>query len=317
MKKILLLFAFVTFTVVMFSQENPCPTVGGIRKTNIVNNGNGTCTATLTLHITNDVSNANPKPVKVEVICSVTGGVTITQCFIASTVPGGADYTTNPFTCLCNAPVTIRITRYTASNGLCQGGTCGNTIIIQESPLPVTFTSFTAVRNTASNVLVKWETASEQNNTGFAVERNINGTWQQVAFVPTQAVGGNSDIKLSYSYSDINSTKSISQYRIKQIDIDSKSKYTEVRSVRGDGQPGKTIVYPNPSNDGKVNIVFEEATGTRNISVMDMSGRIVKQIKGVTNNNVQIEKLLPGMYSIRVMIVETGEQAVEKFVVNK
>lgn len=66
-----------------------------------------------------------------------------------------------------------------------------------------------------------------------------------------------------------------------------------------------------------MNIIFEDATGTRNISVMDMSGRIIKQMKGVTNNNVQIEKLSPGMYSLRIVIVETGEQTVEKIVVNK
>jgi Secretion system C-terminal sorting domain len=182
--------------------------------------------------------------------------------------------------------------------------------------LPVTFSSFTAVRNN-SNVLVKWETTSEQNNTGFAIERNINGNWQQVAFVPTQAVSGNSDVKLSYSYIDVNLTRGISQYRIKQIDIDAKTKYTEVRSVRGDGQPGKIIVYPNPSNDGKVNIVFEDVRGTRNISITDMSGRVIKQINGVTNNNIQIEKLLPGMYSLRIMVVENGEQTVEKIIVNK
>jgi hypothetical protein len=182
--------------------------------------------------------------------------------------------------------------------------------------LPVTFKSFTATRGN-SNVIVKWETASEQNNTGFAIERNTNGTWQQVAFVPTQAVNGNSDTKLNYSYTDLNNTKGISQYRIKQVDINASSKYTEIRSVRGDGQPGKTIIYPNPSTNGKINIVFEEAAGTRNISVMDLSGRIVKQITGVTNNNVQIDKLMPGMYSLRIIVVETGVQSVEKIIINK
>jgi len=183
--------------------------------------------------------------------------------------------------------------------------------------LPVNFTYFQATRN-GSNVLVKWETATEQNNTGFAIERNINGTWQQVAFIPSQASGGNSDMKLTYSFVDLNSTKGISQYRIKQIDIDSKSKYTEVRAVRGDGQTGKTIIYPNPTNDGKINIVFEDAgTVTRNISVLDMSGRLIKQINGVANNNLQIEKLTPGMYSVRVIIVESGQQSVDKIIVNK
>ncbi len=182
--------------------------------------------------------------------------------------------------------------------------------------LPVSFKSFTATRN-RSNVLVKWETASEQNNSGFAVERNINGVWEQVGFVPSQATGGTSFSDLSYQFIDLNNTKGITQYRLKQIDIDSKSKYSEIRSVRGDGQAGKTIVYPNPSSDGKVNIVFEDATVSRDISVTDMSGRTIKQLKGITSNNITIDNLTPGMYSLRIVVPSTGDQSVEKIVVNK
>ena len=182
--------------------------------------------------------------------------------------------------------------------------------------LPVVFKSFTAIRNKA-NVMVKWETASEQNSSGFAVERNINGSWEQVAFVSSQAVNGNSEATLSYQYIDLNNTKGITQYRIKQVDMDAKSKYSEIRSVRGEGQLGKTVVYPNPTNDGKVNIVFEDGNVSRDISVSDMSGRTIKQLRGITNNNITIENLTPGIYSLRIVVPSTGEQSVEKIVVNK
>jgi Secretion system C-terminal sorting domain len=99
--------------------------------------------------------------------------------------------------------------------------------------------------------------------------------------------------------------------------LDNKAKFSEIRSVRGDGQLGKTIVYPNPTADGKVNIVFEDKNVTRDIAVSDMSGRIIKQMKSVTNNNIIIDNLTPGMYSIRIVAVETGEQIVEKVIVNK
>lgn len=184
------------------------------------------------------------------------------------------------------------------------------------APLPVEFRSFTAAR-TRSNVLLVWETASERNNTGFAVERNTNGSWEQIAWIPTQAQNGNSDATLAYSYIDVNNVKGISQYRIRQVDIDAKATLSVIRSVRGEGQPGKTIVYPNPSNNGKINVIFEDASVTRNVMVADMSGRTVRQMKGITNNNITIENLNPGMYTIRIVAVETGEQAVEKVIVNK
>ena len=166
-------------------------------------------------------------------------------------------------------------------------------------------------------MLLKWETAWEQNNAGFAVERNVNGAWEQVGWVASLAQNGNSDVMLNYTFMDNNNIKGITQYRIRQVDIDSKSTYSVIRSVRGDGQIGKTIIYPNPSNNGKVNVVFEDASVTREIAVSDMSGRLIRQIRGITNNNITIDNLNPGMYTIRIVSVETGEQVVQKIVVNK
>ena len=184
-------------------------------------------------------------------------------------------------------------------------------------PLPVDFKSFSATRN-HSNVLLKWETLTEKNNTGFAVERNINGSWEQISFVASLATGGNSTDILSYQFTDFNNIKGISQYRIRQIDFDNRSKYSEIRSVRGESQIGQVIVYPNPSIDGRVNVSFEEASGIRrDVSVADMSGRTLRQWRGITNNNLQIENLQPGMYTLRVVVPETGEQTVTKIVVNK
>ena len=182
--------------------------------------------------------------------------------------------------------------------------------------LPVKYNLFTAARN-HSTVVLKWETAFEQNNSGFAIERNIRGTWEQVSFVPTQATGGNSESALAYLFVDLNDVKGITQYRIRQVDLDARSTLSEIRAVRGEGQAGHTIVYPNPSFDGRVSIVFEDATVTRDASLSDMSGRILKLWKGVTNNNIQIDNLTPGMYSLRIVVAETGEQSVQKIIVSK
>lgn len=316
MKKIYLAVLIAVAAINMQAQENPCPTVTGIRKTNVVNNGNGTCTGTISMNILNDVSNSNPKSVRVEVLAGSSTTPVIDQCFLASTVFGGSSYTTNAFTIACGSVITVRVTRHTASNGVCQGGTCGNTIIIQESPLPVVFASFTA-RRSGPAVLLNWQTASEQNNSGFSVERFANGNWQEVGYVASQSQAGNSDAVLSYNFTDPNTIKGISQYRIRQVDLDGRSKASDIRIVRGEGVLGKTVIYPNPSLDGKVNVVFEDATTARDITVVDMTGKVVKQWRAVTGNNLQVENLPAGIYSLRVIGVETGEQTVEKFVINK
>ncbi len=181
-------------------------------------------------------------------------------------------------------------------------------------PLVVSFQSFSAKRN-HSIVELKWVTATEANNTGFELQKQIGtGSWQTIAFVPSQAPAGNSNSELYYTYNDFNNSKGISNYRLRQVDFDGKFKYSDIRSVRGESQISKIIVYPNPSFDGKANVVFEDANGIRDVSLIDMNGRIMKQWKGVTNN-IQIDNLSPGIYGLRVIIRETGEQSIEKIVV--
>jgi len=185
-------------------------------------------------------------------------------------------------------------------------------------PLPVKLTYFNARRNNASNVGLTWQTAQELNASGFEIQRQVgSGGWQVVGFVATQALNGNSSSLLNYSFNDVNGAKGISQYRLRAIDIDANSKFSEIRAVRGDGQAGKIIVYPNPSFDGKVRVIFEDVNGTRDVSLTDMSGRLVKQWAGVTNNNLQIDNVPAGYYGLRVVVRETGEQSIEKIVVNK
>jgi hypothetical protein len=198
------------------------------------------------------------------------------------------------------------------------GGTFSTVAFLEAGaciPLPVDLKTFSAERNNSS-VLLKWETMSEQNNAGFAIERYTGNGWQQVAFVYSQAPGGNSNSVLTYSHTDINAFKGVSQYRLKQIDLDSRFKYSVTRMVRGEGQGGKVTVFPNPSKDGKVNVVFDNNVA-RNISLVDMGGRIVRQWKGTTAGNIQIDNLVPGIYSLLIITPQSGEQTVEKIVVNQ
>jgi hypothetical protein len=183
--------------------------------------------------------------------------------------------------------------------------------------LPISLRSFTAARNN-STVLLRWETVTEENTRGFYIERNPGSEgWQTLGFVPTKALNGNSTSLLNYEYSDMNNAKGITQYRLREIDINGKYSYSPIRSVRATGQKGKTIVYPNPSNDGKVNVVFSDVNTIRDVSLMDLNGRVIKQWKGVANNTIQIDNLTAGFYTIRIIDTETGEQAVEKIVVKK
>ena len=186
---------------------------------------------------------------------------------------------------------------------------CSNT-------LPVSFKSFTTKRN-KQNVVLNWQTATELNNAGFAIERNVNGNWAEIAFVPSQANGGNSSTELNYTYNDLNSYKGISQYRIRQDDPDSKTTYSVIRSVQGEGAGPKLVIYPNPSMDGRLQLVFEDANSTRHIVIIDMNGRIVRQLSNVSNSSISIDGLNVGLYTARVINQATGESTLQKFVIQQ
>lgn len=185
----------------------------------------------------------------------------------------------------------------------------------EEIPLPVRFSAFTATRSNSSSVAISWTTAMEESNKGFNIQKNVNGEWRTVAYAPSQALNGNSSSAITYNYVDINTEKGITQYRIQQVDLNGKFAYTDIRAIRGDGNLAKVVVYPNPSFDGKLNVVFEDNTAIRDVFVNDMQGKIVKSFRGISNNILAIEKLTSGFYTIKITNRATNASSVHKVVV--
>lgn len=182
-------------------------------------------------------------------------------------------------------------------------------------PLPVKLTSFTAQRNGAT-VLLKWTTATEFNCKGFRVERKTNEGWITAGFVNSAALGGMSNEKLDYQFTDLNSVKGLSQYRIAQEDFDGRLAYSEIRSVPGEDHENM-LVYPNPSQDGTFNIVFGGQNTRRDIMILDMNGRCIRQVKNNSDNTVVLRNIPQGLFLVRVIDLETREMLVQKIMVGK
>ena len=182
------------------------------------------------------------------------------------------------------------------------------------STLPVSFKSFSASRSNQA-VMLSWETAFEQNNRGFYVQRQVNGEWKNMAFVFSSAKDGNSDQILKYSYKDPNNLTSISYYRILQVDLDGTAKASEVRTVRGEGQDAKLMLFPNPGTNGTIRVQLSDEAAAKDITVYDGTGRVVKSYKGVVNNSLIISQLKPGIYSIQVKNTATQATLSDRFVI--
>lgn len=106
--------------------------------------------------------------------------------------------------------------------------TLGQTV----NPLPVTLISFTATPTAQGAALLRWATATESNNRGFGIERQLgaNEAWQSVGFVAAGATTGS-----TYEFTDkslVNAPASTqAYYRLRQEDLDAKVTYSPVAAI--------------------------------------------------------------------------------------
>jgi Secretion system C-terminal sorting domain len=179
--------------------------------------------------------------------------------------------------------------------------------------LPVRFQSFTATRQ-GKQVLLQWATAMEQNNKGFYLQRNTDGTWKDIGLVFSATEDGNSTIERNYTFNDLNPYSGLTQYRILQVDLDGRGHYSETRAVRGEASGSKLTIFPNPSTTGNVMVLFEN-TGLKDVTVSDVSGQTVQQHTKLTGSSLEIKNLRKGFYSILVHDGSTGATTAEKVIV--
>lgn len=179
------------------------------------------------------------------------------------------------------------------------------------TPLPISLINFDVVKQNKVSVL-QWNTASEQNNRGFAIERSTDSkTWTQISFVASQTENGNSKTKLTYTYTDLRPETGKNYYRLKQTDFDDKFGYSGVEMVEFESIYGNIFFYPNPT-ESKLSIIG--ISGNNQIRLVDNIGRIVyaenvKNMQG--NHSIDMSSLPLGLYYISI-INEKGEIITEK-----
>ena len=176
--------------------------------------------------------------------------------------------------------------------------------VVPTAALPVELLEFKATANSAiKNVDLTWVTASEINNDYFVIERSTNAN----DWIPLDSVdgAGNSNAVLSYNYLDNNPYSGTSYYRLKQVDFDGTTSYSNIEVVNFEGVEIVSL-FPNPSS-GEVSISIKSSeTGTLELKAYDSVGKLVSnevfQVnEGVSNINTQINAA-DGKYFISAMM---------------
>jgi photosystem II stability/assembly factor-like uncharacterized protein len=159
----------------------------------------------------------------------------------------------------------------------------GSNMALQFGPnvnlLPVELASFTSSVN-GSNVKLNWSTVSEQNNSGFDIERkNANeNNWKKINFV--QGNGTTNEAK-NYSYEDKNLSSGKYLYRLKQIDFNGNYEYHALQNEVEIGVPKKFNLsqnYPNPFNPvTKINFELPRTSKVK-LFVYDITGKLASEL---------------------------------------
>jgi len=176
------------------------------------------------------------------------------------------------------------------------------------APLPVELTSFTSTVS-AAGVTLMWTTASEINNHGFDVERSYDGNiFSSIGFV--NGHGTSAEIH-NYAFTDKpdNNTSGTFYYRLKQVDMNGQSTYSQVLTVKFDVPTHYSLAqnFPNPFNPSTTIKYTVPQNGPVTIKLYDITGRevatLVNEVKTVGSYDLKFNAsgLASGVYIYRMI----------------
>ncbi|HEY6625865.1 MAG TPA: choice-of-anchor B family protein [Ignavibacteriaceae bacterium] len=166
--------------------------------------------------------------------------------------------------------------------------------------IPVELSSFTA-EVISGNVNLKWTTSTEKNNQGFEVQRKQDNEFYTIGFV--EGNGTTTEIN-DYIFTDRNVGSGNYYYRLKQIDFDGSTEYSDEIFIEVSA-PSEFVLnqnYPNPFNPA-TNVKFSIPTDEFvNLSIYNLVGEKVAELinealqQGEHNLNFNASGLPSGIY---------------------
>lgn len=174
------------------------------------------------------------------------------------------------------------------------------TINQNQTPLPTELVSFDVKTTNSKDALLKWQTATEINNSHFSLERSLDGVqWKE--FEQVQGAGNSSTIN-HYSLVDTSPGKGTFFYRLKQVDFDGSFTYSKARSVYLKPTVNTVSLYPNPAQD--VVTIKGDLEELRQLEVFSSTGQRVSEFITIQGNSdreqqIDLSRLSVGIYWIK------------------
>ena len=183
---------------------------------------------------------------------------------------------------------------------------------VPTDPLPVTLISFSATKNDADQVLLKWSTSFESNSKQFDIQHSTDGK----AWVTKGTVDASGESKSVAGYQFIDSSPNAGEnlYRLKMLDKDETFAYSRITSVKIDGL-FETAFYPNPVSE-KLYLKTAQPNKVREVNVRNSAGNLVFNSPSIPVFGIDVTRFNSGIYLIQVILID-GSSSSHKIFVTK
>ena len=187
-------------------------------------------------------------------------------------------------------------------------------ITLKSSLLPAIWLGFTA-QGVDGNALLNWKTSDEMNVDRYVVEHSFNG----VSFATVGSVAANNSTGVNqYSFTHAGLAPGLHYYRIRRIDKDGKSDYTDTKTVKISTTGANVQVRPNPVvGSTLVLAVTVQQSSKTFVQVLSVDGKVMLQqsINLTAGNNLvnlNVSNVPTGIYLVQVQLAD--EVATKKFI---
>ena len=193
-----------------------------------------------------------------------------------------------------NATTRDASNNFVLTNGISNVALNELTLAAQLTPLPLAWLSFTAT-NQNQTALLKWATMQEQNTRNFTVQHSANGiNWAGISLLPAK---GSSNSTNNYNYVHSNPVTGINYYRILQNDMDNRSSYSGVRTLKFTTAAEDFTIIGNPVTN---NVLTVQVNASINLALYTTDSKLLwQQQVNAGTKTIDVSRYAKGTYLLK------------------